>query len=126
MAPQALSSKATLPRTGFPLRAPLALRVITPLLFSAIALMVTHQTAQLESEHFYLYLLLAVLGSAWVGGWMAGLLASVVTTLGAFAWMYHTAHAWQDASRVATFVTMCGILCWLSWVIESRRKTQVS
>jgi len=124
--PQAAPHRKGLPRSGFPLPIPAALRYTLALLFSAGALAATHSTAGMETEHFYLFLLLGVLGSAWAGGWRAGALASAITGGGAFAWMYHPAHGTQDAMRFATYIGTCTILCWLSQVIESRRKTQIS
>src|SRR3954468_5316682 len=118
--------RQTLPRSGFPLRTPVALRYFLALLFSACALAATHAGGNLETEHFYLYLLLAVLASAWVGGWKAGAVASAVSVIGSFMWMYHPVHGSQDALRLTTFVVTCAILCWLSQMIESRRKTQVT
>jgi PAS domain S-box-containing protein len=115
-----------LPRSGFPLRMPAVLRYLLVIGFSVGALALTHSADNLESEHFYLYLLLGVLASAWVGGWIAGILASAITTAGAFLWMYHPTHGNQDAVRLATFVATCSLLCWLSQVIESRRKSQIS
>jgi len=118
--------RQTLPRSGFPLRTPVALRYFLALLFSACALAATHAGGNLETEHFYLYLLLGVLASAWVGGWKAGVVASAVSVIGSFMWMYHPVHGSQDALRLTTFVVTCAILCWLSQMIESRRKTQVT
>src|SRR5438132_10138436 len=115
-----------LPRSGFPLRMPAGLRYLFVIGFSVGALALTHSADNLESEHFYLYLLLGVLASAWVGGWVAGVLASAITAAGAFLWMYHPTHGGQDAIRLATFIATCSLLCWLSQVIESRRKTQIS
>jgi len=93
--PQAAPHRKGLPRSGFPLPIPAALRYPLALLFSACALAATHSSAGMETEHFYLFLLLGVLGSAWAGGWPAGALASAITGGGAFAWMYHPAHGTQ-------------------------------
>src|SRR5256885_11002067 len=123
---KATAHRQTLPRSGFPLRIPAALRYFLAVLFSACALTATHAGGNLETEHFYLYLLLGVLAAAWVGGWKAGALASAICTVGAFRWMFHTTHASQDALRLGTFFAMCAILCWLGQLIESRRKTQIS
>ena len=119
-------TKAALPYSGFPLRIPVVVRFLTAVVFSIAGLAATHSTASLEMDHFFLYLLLAVLGSAWVGGWLAGVLASAITATAGFFWMYHPDHGVQDATRLATFVATCALLCWLSAVIESRRKTQIS
>src|SRR3954447_13172444 len=121
---KAADRRETLPRSGFPLRIPAALRYFLAVLFSACALAATHAGGGLETEHFYLYLLLAVLAAAWVGGWKAGALATGITGTGAIAWMNHPLHRTQDALRMATFLATCGLLCWLGEVIESRRKTQ--
>src|SRR6266705_143541 len=121
-----LAKRKGLPRSGFPMRLPASVRYLLAILFSACALVATHSTSDLESEHFFLFLLLAVLASAWFGGWTAGALASAITATGAFIWMYHPTHGSQDAMRFATFVGTCAILCWLSQVIEARRKTQIS
>jgi PAS domain S-box-containing protein len=116
----------TLPRSGFPLRIPAALRYFLALVFSACGLAATHSAGDLKKEHFYLYLLFAVLAAAWVGGWRAGALASALTAAGAFAWIYHPVHGIKDVLRIGTFVATCALLCWLSEVIESRRRTQIT
>ncbi len=116
----------TLPRSGFPLRSPVALRYFLAILFSLCALAATHAGGDLETEHFFLYLLLGVLAAAWVGGWKAGAVATVVSATGSFLWMYHPVQGHHDALRLATFVVTSAVLCWLSQVIESRRKTQVT
>src|SRR3954453_8948484 len=126
MEPNSPRTKAALPYSGFPLRIPVALRFLTAVVFSIAGLAATHTTAGLETDHFFLYLLLAVLGSAWVGGWLAGVLATGITAAAAFFWMYHPVHGRQDVLRLTTFIVTCAILCWLSQVIESRRKTQVT
>jgi PAS domain S-box-containing protein len=126
MEPNSPRTKAALPYSGFPLRIPVALRYLTAVVFSIAGLAATHSTAGLESDHFFLYLLLAVLGSAWVGGWLAGALASALTATAGFFWMYHPDHGTEDVTRFGIFVATCGLLCWLSGVIESRRKTQIS
>jgi PAS domain S-box-containing protein len=118
--------RQTLPRSGFPLRAPAALRYFLAVLFSACALAATHASVDLETEHFYLYLLLGVMASAWVGGWKAGVLASAFSAVGSFMWMYHPLHGTQDVIRLTTFILTCAIVCWLSQMIESRRTTQVT
>jgi PAS domain S-box-containing protein len=126
MEPNSPRTKAALPYSGFPLRIPVALRLLTAVVFSIAGLAATHTTAGLETDHFFLYLLLAVLGSAWVGGWLAGVLATGITAAAGFFWMYHPSHGSQDVTRFGTFIATCGLLCWLSAVIESRRKTQIS
>ncbi|MFL6300807.1 MAG: PAS domain S-box protein [Terriglobales bacterium] len=126
MEPNSPRTKAALPYSGFPLRIPVALRFLTAVVFSIAGLAATHTTAGLETDHFFLYLLLAVLGSAWVGGWLAGVLATGITAAAAFFWMYHPSHGSQDVTRFGTFIATCALLCWLSAVIESRRKTQIS
>ena len=118
--------RATNNVSGFPLRIPVALRFLTAVVFSIAGLAATHTTAGLETDHFFLYLLLAVLGSAWVGGWLAGVLATGITAAAGFFWMYHPSHDTQDVTRLLTFIATCALLCWLSAVIESRRKTQIS
>jgi PAS domain S-box-containing protein len=120
------SHRRTLPRSGFPLRSPVPLRYFLAVLFSLCALAATHAGGDLETEHFYLYLLLGVMASAWVGGWRAGVLASAISVAGSFMWMYHPPHGSQDVLRITTFIATCAILCWLTQVIESRRKTQIS
>src|SRR3954447_13320327 len=97
---KAADRRETLPRSGFPLRIPAALRYFLAVLFSACALAATHAGGNLETEHFYLYLLLAVLAAAWAGGWKAGAVASAISLAGAFAWMFHPVHRAQDAVRV--------------------------
>jgi PAS domain S-box-containing protein len=118
--------RQSLPRGGFPLRIPAAFRYFLAVLFTACALAATHAGGSLETEHFYLYLLLGVLAAAWAGGWKAGALASAISVAGAFGWMFHPSHGANDVLRLATFTATCAILCWLSQVIESRRKTQIS
>jgi len=126
MEPNSPKTKAALPYSGFPLRVPVAVRFLTAVVFRIAGLAATHSSAGLENDHFFLYLLLAVLGSAWVGGWLAGVLASGITATASFFWLYHSSHGTQDVTRFGTFVATCGLLCWLSGVIESRRKTQIS
>src|SRR3954470_7222141 len=77
----------TLPRSGFPLRSPVALRYFLAVLFSLCALAATHAGGDLETEHFFLYLLLGVMASAWVGGWKAGAVASAVSVVGSVLWI---------------------------------------
>src|SRR2546430_12606388 len=99
---KATAHRQTLPRSGFPLRIPAALRYFSAVLFSACALAATHAGGNFETEHFYLYLLLGVLAAAWVGGWKAGALASVISAAGGFEWMYHPVHGAQGRSEEHT------------------------
>ena len=117
--------KAARPFGGFPLRIPLRLRLLAAVLFSVCGLVVTHSIGDLETEHFFLFLLLAVVASCWVGGWPAGVLATGLTTAGPLLWMHGFAHD-QDTMRFTTFVVSCAILCWIAGVIDARRKTQIT
>jgi PAS domain S-box-containing protein len=122
----ALGSKTSLPRGGFPLRVPLMLRLAAAVVFSVAAVVLTLAATDVHSRHVFLLLLLGVLGSAWVGGWAAAILASTITSVAAFSWMYHPAQGPQETMRFLTFLAICVALTWLSRVIEVRRKTQMA
>jgi PAS domain S-box-containing protein len=123
---RSLLLKTQLPRGGFPLRVPLWMRLCAAVVFSLSSIVLTLAATDVYSRHFFLFLLLGVLGSAWVGGWVAGIVSAAITGVGAFLWMYLPAEGPQEMMRVFTYLASTAVLCWLSRVIEVRRKTQVT